>query len=51
MPAAAHDVFMWLEAHRHAWYALPLVIASFIALGLLLLTAAFAYQRLRSEPR
>ena len=26
-------------------------VASFIALGLLLLTAAFAYQRLRSEPR
>jgi uncharacterized membrane protein YdjX (TVP38/TMEM64 family) len=35
MPDAAHDVFLWLEAHRHAWYALPLVIASFIALGLL----------------
>jgi len=35
MPGAAHDVFMWLEAHRHAWYALPIVIASFIALGLL----------------
>ena len=26
-------------------------VASFVALGLLLLTAAFAYQRLRSEPR
>jgi uncharacterized membrane protein YdjX (TVP38/TMEM64 family) len=35
MPDAAHDVFVWLEVHRHAWYALPIVIASFIALGLL----------------
>jgi uncharacterized membrane protein YdjX (TVP38/TMEM64 family) len=35
MPDAAHHVFVWLEAHRHAWYALPIVIASFIALGLL----------------
>ena len=27
------DVFAWLEAHRYAWYALPLVMAAFIALG------------------
>lgn len=29
------ELFAWLEAHRHAWYALPLVMAAFIALGLL----------------
>jgi len=28
-------LFAWLEAHRYAWYALPLVMATFIALGLL----------------
>jgi phospholipase D1/2 len=27
------EVFAWLEAHRYAWYALPLVMLAFIALG------------------
>lgn len=26
----------WIEPHRHAWYALPLVAAAFVALGLVM---------------
>ena len=29
------DVSQWLEPYRHAWYALPLVMAVFIALAML----------------
>ena len=46
IPAAAldpHTVSLWLAPHRHAWYALPMVMLAFIALGLapvlLLITA------------
>ena len=28
-----HEVSTWLAPHRHAWYALPLVMLAFIALG------------------
>src|SRR4051812_6481855 len=31
----AHEAFAWLEAHRSAWYAMPLVMATFIVLGFL----------------
>ncbi len=27
------EIFPWLEAHRYAWYALPLVMLAFVALG------------------
>jgi uncharacterized membrane protein YdjX (TVP38/TMEM64 family) len=43
--AALHpdEVSAWAEPHRHAWYALPMVMLAFIALGLfpvlLLITA------------
>jgi phospholipase D1/2 len=46
VPLAAMDpgqVSIWMEPHRHAWYALPMVMIGFIALGLfpvLLLIAA-----------
>ena len=37
------EVSAWVEPHRHAWYALPMVMLAFIALGLfpvlLLITA------------
>jgi phospholipase D1/2 len=37
------QVSVWVEPHRHAWYALPMVMLAFIALGLfpvlLLITA------------
>ena len=29
-----HDVSAWLEPHRHAWYALPMVMLVFIVLSL-----------------
>jgi len=29
-----HEVFAWLAPHRHAWYALPMVMLAFIVLGL-----------------
>lgn len=38
-----HEVSAWMAPHRHAWYALPIVMLAFIALGLvpvLLLIAA-----------
>jgi phospholipase D1/2 len=44
-PAALdlHEVSAWLAPHRHAWYALPMVMLAFIVLGLvpvlLLITA------------
>ena len=37
IPATAltpDDVSAWIEPHRHAWYALPMVMLTFIALGL-----------------
>src|SRR5687767_672314 len=37
MPATAltpDDVSEWIAPHRHAWYALPMVMLTFIALGL-----------------
>lgn len=37
IPATAltpDDVSAWMEPHRHAWYALPMVMLTFIALGL-----------------
>jgi phospholipase D1/2 len=30
----ARDLSHWLEPHRHAWYALPMVMVGFIALAL-----------------
>jgi len=30
------DFAAWLEAHRHAWYALPAVMLAFVVLGLVL---------------
>jgi uncharacterized membrane protein YdjX (TVP38/TMEM64 family) len=30
------QIAVWLGAHRQAWYALPFVIAAFVALGLIL---------------
>jgi phospholipase D1/2 len=44
LPAMSPDeVSAWVEPHRHAWYALPMVMLAFIALGLfpvlLLITA------------
>ena len=42
-PLDLHDVSAWLEPHRHAWYALPMVMLVFIVLSLvpvlLLITA------------
>jgi uncharacterized membrane protein YdjX (TVP38/TMEM64 family) len=35
LPVAPHDLSAWLAPHRHAWYALPLVMLGFIALGVL----------------
>ena len=35
LPVAPHDLSAWLAAHRHAWYALPLVMLGFIVLGVL----------------
>jgi phospholipase D1/2 len=29
-----HDVSAWLAPHRHAWYALPMVMLAFVVLGL-----------------
>ena len=29
-----HDLSAWLEPHRHAWYALPMVMFVFVALAL-----------------
>jgi phospholipase D1/2 len=29
------EMSTWVEPHRHAWYALPMVMAAFVALGLL----------------
>ena len=29
-----HDISTWLEPHRHAWYALPMVMLAFVALAL-----------------
>ena len=31
---APHEISAWTEPHRHAWYALPIVMLAFIALGL-----------------
>jgi phospholipase D1/2 len=28
------EITVWVEPHRHAWYALPMVMLTFIALGL-----------------
>jgi uncharacterized membrane protein YdjX (TVP38/TMEM64 family) len=33
---SVQDVVDWLAPHRHAWYALPVVIVSFVTLGLAL---------------
>jgi phospholipase D1/2 len=35
LPVAPHDLSAWLAPHRHAWYALPLVMLGFIVLGVL----------------
>ena len=35
LPVAPHDLSSWLAPHRHAWYALPMVMLGFIVLGLL----------------
>jgi uncharacterized membrane protein YdjX (TVP38/TMEM64 family) len=35
LPVAPHDLSAWLTPHRHAWYALPLVMLGFIVLGVL----------------
>jgi len=38
-----HEISAWMAPHRHAWYALPMVMLAYIALGLvpvLLLVAA-----------
>ncbi len=46
IPVAASDpreISSWLAPHRHAWYAMPMVMAAFVVLGLvpvLLLIAA-----------
>jgi phospholipase D1/2 len=37
-----HDVSAWLAPHRQAWYALPMVMLAFIALGLLPVTLLIA---------
>ena len=31
---APDEISVWMEPHRHAWYALPIVILAFIAFGL-----------------
>ena len=31
---APHEISAWTGPHRHAWYALPIVMLAFIALGL-----------------
>ena len=31
---APGEIAVWIEPHRHAWYALPLVMLAFIAFGL-----------------
>jgi len=35
LPVAPHDLSAWLAPHRHAWYALPLVMLGFVVLGVL----------------
>jgi phospholipase D1/2 len=35
LPVAPHDLSSWLAPHRHAWYALPMVMLGFIVLGVL----------------
>jgi len=35
LPVAPHDLSAWLSPHRHAWYALPMVMVGFILFGLL----------------
>ena len=32
--ADLHEISAWLAPHRHAWYALPLVMLAFVVLGL-----------------
>lgn len=34
MVLAPDEISAWAEPHRHAWYALPIVMLAFIALGL-----------------
>ena len=29
-----HDISTWLEPHRHAWYAMPMVMVGFVVLAL-----------------
>lgn len=33
---SAEELAGWVEAHRHAWYALPIVMVAFVVLGLAL---------------
>jgi phospholipase D1/2 len=33
-PISAADVSAWVAPHRHAWYALPMIMLGFIVLGL-----------------
>jgi len=35
LPVAPHDLSAWLSPHRHAWYALPMVMIGFVVLGVL----------------
>jgi phospholipase D1/2 len=43
VPVELDDLSVWLQPHRHAWYALPMVVLAFLALAwvpVLLLIAA-----------